>query len=48
MPVTVISQEFWSHGCKGCTADSKLEKREQLDLDVLPVFPDLQKNLQYV
>lgn len=42
MPVAVIAQEFWSHGWKGCTADSKLEGG-QADLDVLPVFPDLQK-----
>lgn len=43
MPVTVIAQEFWSHGWKGCTADSELEEGGQADLDVLPVFPDLQK-----
>lgn len=39
---TVIAQEFWSHGWKGCIADSKLEEREQADLDVLPVFPENQ------
>lgn len=36
VPVTMSGQEFWRCYWKGCIADSKLEERQEVDLDVLP------------